>query len=230
MTGLFVAFLAAVLVFPSAVPAQSAPGSTRTSSNTRVQAVSTAHVAASVRRYLLATLYWFYLTQATWFGRSLGPSITFRILRSSGAVCVPSALSSEAVAQAGQGGLHADGPHDAGAPPLVCTGARGEYWRGGHDVSGHAFMMIHCGMFVFELVYPLLPALFPSLFRYAASARPPAAPKRFHPVVMLLGYAAVAMIALCWWMLLMTSLFFHSSSEKLTGVAFGVLGWYVSGM
>ncbi|BGP25113.1 cell wall surface anchor family protein [Rhodotorula toruloides] len=229
VTALFVAFLAAVLLFPSPPRAQSAPSSTRTTSNTRVQAVSTAHVAASVRRYLLASLYWFYLTQATWFGRSLGPSITFRILRSSGAVCVPSALSSEAIAQAGQGGLHSDGPHDAAAPPLVCAGAKGEYWRGGHDVSGHAFMMIHCGMFLFELVYPLLPALFPSLFRYAG-IRPPAAPKRFHPVVRVLGYVAVAMIALCWWMLLMTSLFFHSSSEKLTGVAFGVLGWYISGM
>ncbi|EGU11722.1 Cell wall surface anchor family protein [Rhodotorula toruloides ATCC 204091] len=229
ITALFLAFLVAVFLFPSPLPAQTASSSTRTTSQTRTQAVSTAHVAASVRRYLLASLYWFYLTQATWFGRSLGPSITFRILRSSGAVCVPSALSSEAIAQAGQGGLHADGPHDAAAPPLVCTGAKGEYWRGGHDVSGHAFMMIHCGMFLFELVYPLLPALFPSLFQYASS-RPPAAPKRLHPVVMVLGYIAVAMIALCWWMLLMTSLFFHSSTEKLTGVAFGVLGWYISGM
>ncbi|GAA5958310.1 hypothetical protein JCM21900_001347 [Sporobolomyces salmonicolor] len=170
----------------------------------------------ALRRYLLATLFWFYLTQATWFGTTLGPSVSHRILRSSGAVCVPSALSS---------GLHGDGPRAAAGE--ACTGQSGEYWRGGHDVSGHAFMMLHCALFLFELVHPLLPSLLPAYFR---ATTPEARPRTLPRAVKATAWAAIAVIALCWWMLLMTSLFFHSPAEKLTGVAFGVLGWYVSGM
>ncbi|GAA5862949.1 hypothetical protein JCM8547_003630 [Rhodosporidiobolus lusitaniae] len=214
---------------------------------------TTVHLLTTLRRFLLASLFWFYLTQATWFGTRLGPSVAFRILRASGATCVPSAVSSaplSEVAAGGSKGLHVDGPNEPGvAETLVCTGAKGEYWRGGHDVSGHAFMMVHAALFLFEIVYPLLPSLFPFLFRPAPlprndphkdddvdvaaiveNARHPQKTERLHPAVALAGYSACAILVLCWWMLLMTSLFFHSPAEKLTGVAFGLLGWYVSSL
>lgn len=123
-------------------------------------------------------------------------------------------------------------------------------------------------MFLFEVVYPILPSLFPFLFKapydpsasstataegphknddvnveaIVDNARVAKAEKRrngegvqrptgpIHPAVALVGYAATAVLVLCWWMLLMTSLFFHSPAEKLTGVAFGLVGWYVSGL
>lgn len=178
---------------------------------------------AQTRRFLLASLYWFYLTQRTWFGTRLGPSITHRILRSSGAVCVPSAIAHEPLQGAGAGSkaMHLDGPADF-ETGLACTGARGEYWRGGHDVSGHAFMMVHCALFLFELVLPLLPTLFPLAF---------AGPRMKVPLpVRVVAYAATAVIALAWWMLLMTNLFFHSPTEKLSGCAFGVAGWLLSSL
>ncbi|BGP40547.1 hypothetical protein JCM10450v2_004542 [Rhodotorula kratochvilovae] len=242
VTAVFLLFNLAVLLFPSPPVAQATSSSAsptpaiangRTVGSTRL-AVSSGHLLASLRRYLLASLYWFYLTQATWFGSTLGPSISFRILRSSGAVCVPSAISSDplgAHAAGGSLGLHADGPAAAGTgpSPMVCTGARGEYWRGGHDVSGHAFMMVHCSLFLLELVYPLLPALFPGLFS-AGGVGVRARAQRVHPAVKAAGFAAVAVIAASWWMLLMTSLFFHTPAEKLTGTAFGLLGWYISGL
>ncbi|BGP16729.1 hypothetical protein JCM10213_009147 [Rhodosporidiobolus nylandii] len=226
VTAVFLVLSLALYLFHPHHPATSAtsPSSTTSAEKKRAPAVrpTTAHLLACLRRYLLATLFWFYLTQATWFGTRLGPSVAHRILRSSGAVCVPAALSSG-------GGLHADGPNEASAP--VCTGARGEYWRGGHDVSGHAFMMTHAALFLFELLLPLLPSLFPSLFAASPSAaRNAPQSRRAHPVVALVGYAATAVLILCWWMLLMTSLFFHSPAEKLTGMAFGLLGWYLSGM
>ncbi|GAA5940801.1 uncharacterized protein JCM15063_000881 [Sporobolomyces koalae] len=167
-------------------------------------------LVTSLRRYLLSSLFWFYLTQKTWFGTRTGPSISHRILESSGAVCVPSTLSSTATV----------------AVP-VCTGARGEYWRGGHDTSGHSFMMIHCSMFLFELVHPLLPSLFP---RYFAATSNRTQQRKLPVAVTVSAWAAIAVMGLCWWMLLMTSLFFHSPSEKLSGVAFGVLGWWVGGL
>ncbi|GAA5983775.1 hypothetical protein JCM10908_005921 [Rhodotorula pacifica] len=254
VTGLFLAFASAVVLLPaprtaSTLSAQSTSSSSP-ASNTRRAAASanrygaaadsrsatsnplTPHLIALTRRYLLASLYWFYLTQATWFGLRLGPSITHRILRSSGAVCVPSAIAHDPLApHAAAGGLHhdgaggksmhLDGPNDARAG-MVCTGAKGEYWRGGHDVSGHSFMMVHCSLFLFELVLPLLPTLFPALF---------VGPKiRTHPAVKAIAYAAVGMIALSWWMLLMTNLFFHSPTEKLSGFGFGLMGWYLSSL
>ena len=178
------------------------------------------HLLSLTRRYLLASLYWFYLTQATWFGLRLGPSITHRILRSSGAVCVPSAIAHDPLVQhpASVKSMH----HDGGGGGLVCTGAKGEYWRGGHDVSGHAFMMVHCSLFLFELVLPLLPTLFPAFF---------VGPRiNIHPAVRAIAYAAVGMIALSWWMLLMTNLFFHSPTEKLSGFGFGLMGWFLSSL
>ncbi|GAA5935865.1 hypothetical protein JCM3775_007350 [Rhodotorula graminis] len=232
VTALFVAFNLAVLLFPTKPAAQSTSPSTPTIANGRNvpstrTAVPSAHLLASLRRYLLASLAWFYLTQATWFGTTLGPSIAFRILRSSGAVCVPSAIGSDPLSSRAAGaGLHADGPGDPEGPPMVCTGARGEYWRGGHDVSGHAFMMVHCSLFLVELVYPLLPALFPRLFSGGARAKV----QHVHPAVKAVGYAACGVIVLSVVMLAATSLFFHSPLEKATGTAFGILGWYLSGL
>ncbi|GAA5999759.1 hypothetical protein JCM10207_005895 [Rhodosporidiobolus poonsookiae] len=238
VTALFLSLSALLFLFHPHHPSTSS--TPRSTTPTRGLTPTATHVLASLRRFLLATLFWFYLTQATWFGTRLGPSLAFRILRGSGAVCVPSALSSAGADSSG--GLHADGPRDPAAVP-VCTGARGEYWRGGHDVSGHAFMMVHTALFLFELVHPLLPALFPRFFRLAHPTSTAAVKKddapvdpvlaaapRLNPLVALAGYATVAVIALSWWMLLMTSLFFHSPAEKLTGLAFGLVGWYVSGL
>ncbi|GAA5878337.1 hypothetical protein JCM3774_001991 [Rhodotorula dairenensis] len=238
VTGLFLAFAAAVVLFPTPAPSTPDLNGRRTAA-TAAGAASPKrsgpnplmpHLISLTRRYLLASLYWFYLTQATWFGFRLGPSITHRILRSSGAVCVPSAIAHDPLAAGAAGGslkgLHLDGPRDvaagAGHQGFACTGARGEYWRGGHDVSGHAFMMVHCSLFLFELVLPLLPTLFPALF---------VGPRiKVHPAVKAVAYAAVGVIALSWWMLLMTNLFFHSPTEKLSGFGFGLMGWYLSSL
>ncbi|GAA6061358.1 hypothetical protein JCM10212_005812 [Sporobolomyces blumeae] len=177
-------------------------------------------LTTSLRRYLLSSLFWFYLTQKTWFGTTTGPSISHRILTSSGAICVPSSLSSANVGAALPGQAFA-------SSSSACTGAQGEYWRGGHDVSGHSFMMVHCSMFLFELVHPLLPSLFP---RYFTSTSLRTQPRKLPVAVKVAAYAALATMALSWWMLLMTSLFFHSPPEKLSGVAFGVLGWWVGSL
>ncbi|GAA6043483.1 hypothetical protein JCM8097_000734 [Rhodosporidiobolus ruineniae] len=232
VTGIFLVLSLALFLFHPHHPSHSASPPPSKSPSAQGPTPTSRHLLSTLRRYLLASLFWFYLTQATWFGTRVGPSIAFRILRASGATCVPSAISSDPLKTGAGGGLHADGPNEPGAATVpVCTGARGEYWRGGHDVSGHAFMMVHASLFLFEALYPLLPSLFPRLFAPSSSTTGRPEPRKpMHPVVALVGYVGVAVIGLCWWMLLTTSLFFHTPAEKLTGVAFGVVGWYLSSL
>lgn len=119
----------------------------------------------------------------------------------------------------------------------MCSGAKGEYWRGGHDVSGHTFMMVHSSLFLYHLIAPSLPLVFPSWFRSTPhpnagettptyEVKDPVAPGLIQTTV----YATMALMAIWWWMLLMTSLFFHSPAEKLSGFMFALGGWFVSGL
>lgn len=182
---------------------------------------------STIRRYLLATLYWYYLTQSTWFGVSY-PSISRQILLHTGALCVPSALgSSDAFV-----GLQGDG-----ATGAACTGATGEYWRGGHDVSGHTFMMVHSSLFLYQLIAPSLPLVFPSWFRPTPHPNSPESAPTYEVkdveapgLIKITVWGTIALMVIWWWMLLMTSLFFHSPAEKLSGFMFALGGWFVSGL
>ncbi|GAA5969081.1 hypothetical protein JCM3765_003431 [Sporobolomyces pararoseus] len=219
ITGIFILHsLALFLTAPLLTVNTSKKNDTPSPSQPAIQLSSAAKtpfnlLVTSLRRYLLSSLFWFYLTQKTWFGSRTGPSISSRILRQSGAICVPSTLSSDSTL--GGGGA------------AICTGAPGEYWKGGHDVSGHSFMMIHCSMFLFELVHPLLPSLLP---KYFTSTSTRTQPRKLPLAVQTTAWFSIGVMGLCWWMLLMTSLFFHSPAEKLSGVAFGLLGWWVGGL
>lgn len=41
-------------------------------------------------------------------------------------------------------------------------------------------------------------------------------------------YANLALVAIWWWMLLMTSLYFHGPVEKAAGLIVGLGAWWVS--
>ncbi|KAM0791575.1 hypothetical protein ACM66B_006021 [Microbotryomycetes sp. NB124-2] len=195
-------------------------------------------LTVNVRRYLLATLYWYYLTQKSWFGMSY-PSVSRYILMKTGATCVPSSLSSSdstnnvdniAAAFSSESSQHSEFGR-------ACVGARGEFWRGGHDVSGHTFMMVHATLFLYQLIAPTLPLVFPSLYKKSFSDKSKNAKTTYSPVeqpaptaVKLTTYLCLAMMALSWWMLLMTSLFFHSPAEKMSGFIFAIAGWFVSNL
>lgn len=150
-----------------------------------------------LRTLLLATVYWFFLTQRTWF-LTPGQSVSQRILLYTGGECVPAALSSS---QASSG--MSDFP--------VCTGGRGEYYRGGHDVSGHTFILVLSSLLLVDHVTPAL------LARSRAARE-----------VRWTTYAALALVALWWWMLVATSVYFHTPIEKATGFIFALGGWFVS--
>lgn len=180
-----------------------------------------------IRRYVLATLYWYYLTQRSWFGMSY-PSVSKFILMRTGAQCVPSAMSSGASSSSDTRAFEEFANNHAAADVgAACIGAKGEYWRGGHDVSGHTFMMVHATLFLYQLIAPTLPLVFPSWYRRTSSETLPAtAPLS----IRLTTYFVMALMAIWWWMLLMTSLFFHSPAEKMSGFMFAVAGWFISNL
>ncbi|KAI5481782.1 inositol phospholipid biosynthesis protein SCS3 [Pseudohyphozyma bogoriensis] len=170
---------------------------------------------ANLRRYLLATTFWWFLTQGTWFFGA-GPSIAARVLVLSGAVCIPR-----------------DALEGGGDQELVCRGGPGEYWKGGHDVSGHTFMMVLASLLLFQTITPTLVS-FPLVQRIIAILRPSTPStsledeeKPLVPTtpVLLATYANLALIGLWWWMLLMTSVYFHTPLEKISGLLFGLGGW-----
>ena len=230
----FFAFVATSHLFPPKSTAISVTSSDRTNS-----------LWIHARRYLLATLFWFYVTQATWFF-GLGPSLSHYILLATGAQCVPSDLTAGGT-PATVGGSTGTGGVLGMSPALevdmgICRSADGKsYWQGGHDVSGHTFLLVHASLLLLTTIAPTLPYLFPSIRNYfypplapspSSTATPVkiSAPASISPAHRYATYFVLSLISLWWFMLLQTALNFHHWSEKATGFAFAVVGWIVSGL
>lgn len=108
---------------------------------------------------------------------------------------------------------------------VLCKAAGGS-WEGGHDVSGHAFMLVLASAF---LMLELSGALWPrdgvegskdkdmSTEQPTNSSQDDGLPKISRNFVW-------AVVGLSWWMLLMTGIWFHTWFEKVcTEIAFDYL-------
>lgn len=85
-------------------------------------------------------------------------------------------------------------------------------------------MMVHAILLLVEVVGPSLAASLPKALRGEPG------PRETTRAVRWATRAAMALVALWWFMLLMTCLFFHTPAEKASGFAFAVGGWWLSGM
>lgn len=117
--------------------------------------------------------------------------------------------------------------HDATTTPALPhhQHRKSAYWVGGHDLSGHAFLLSMSSLFLLSEIAPTLAQT------YLSSSSQPSMSRRIEQGSKNRRYAAlaiVALISLWYWMLLMTSLYFHTPQEKFTGLLAGVLGWWVS--
>jgi len=105
--------------------------------------------------------------------------------------------------------LDAAGPDAMGMSTgkLLITSAacklQGGRWRGGHDLSGHVFLLTHASLFLWSELLPFLKA---GIWGWVSSA-------------------VVAILCMWWWMLLMTGIYFHTWTEKATGLIVATMQW-----
>ncbi|KAG7192491.1 uncharacterized protein KQ657_001586 [Scheffersomyces spartinae] len=78
-----------------------------------------------------------------------------------------------------------------------CKRHKGQ-WVGGHDPSGHVFLLVHSSLFMFFEFIP---------FRAGVNQ--------------ISQWFVMGLIGLWWFMLLMTNVYFHSITEKVVGLLFG---------
>lgn len=148
----------------------------------------------AVSRWAVATLIWILVTQ--W---AFGAPLTDRTMIWSGGVCE---LAEEALGKSE--GLT---EQIAILTNKACKESRG-HWVGGHDLSGHVFILTHSSLFIWYEILPLL--LEDSKLLQGNISR--------SSFVLLAGW---------WWMLLMTAAYFHTWKEKLTGLVAGLSGWFL---
>ncbi|CAK7266537.1 hypothetical protein SEPCBS119000_002081 [Sporothrix epigloea] len=193
-----------------------------------------------ILRWGLVTGWWILVTQ--WF---FGPALIDRSFRLTGGSCqVLQAAVDDKVA--------AD--EDPSQLLLVATASAckhvGGQWRGGHDISGHVFLLVLGTTFLAQEIGWVLwrQAASASTVRVAdtrslvmydgavksaeveaerATISPDAASSEAATLAsrIALRFAAVV-VGLCLWMLLMTAIYFHTWFEKLTGLLVSLVGFY----
>lgn len=129
----------------------------------------------------------------------------------------------------------AAGTADAGAVlTAVACKASGGRWSGGHDISGHVFLLtLGSALLMHEVLWPLARwagwyadercVVMPDGALKGANVEAEMAPgavgsRRAETVLGYGGKFALGVLALNLWMLLMTAIYFHTWFEKLTGL------------
>ncbi|TKA30963.1 hypothetical protein B0A50_01931 [Salinomyces thailandicus] len=171
-------------------------------------------------RYVVVTCVWIAVTQ--WF---FGAPIIDRSFRWTGGRCQALEIERE------EGGFLVEGEVEKAFTHAACKAVGGR-WAGGHDISGHVFLLI-LGSAVLWL--ELLPAVLKmeglrearrvrmgdgSLRSAAFEARRGGGGGDDEGAAEL-GWAtklALGVAGLSWWMLLMTAAYFHTWFEKFTGL------------
>ncbi|KAL5612693.1 hypothetical protein BROUX41_004218 [Berkeleyomyces rouxiae] len=184
-------------------------------------------------RYAAATVAWALTTQ--WF---FGPPLIDRSFRWSGGMCYPveafgpTGVLVASVEIAADKAQHAPAAAaDAAQNMLVFTATAckrvGGRWYGGHDISGHVFLLVlGAGLLLQEVGWVMWPRGGRALVGAGGAvgevrARSPSAS------VGVTGKFALGVVALQLWMLLMTAIYFHTWFEKLTGLLTATIALYV---
>ncbi|KAI5928486.1 inositol phospholipid synthesis and fat-storage-inducing TM-domain-containing protein [Camillea tinctor] len=186
-------------------------------------AITTRHRARSGLRWALVTGWWVLVTQ--W---CFGPPLIDRGFRFTGGRC-------EDAADALRGG-EAGGKEFFTAVACKTAGGR---WSGGHDISGHVFLLVLGSWFLIQEVgWVLLRG-----GAFGAAAREERCVVMDDGAVKGAGVEAergqrregglgvgskfaLVVVGLCLWMLLMTAIYFHTWFEKFTGLLVAFMGIY----
>lgn len=117
----------------------------------------------------------------------------------------------------------------------VCRRLKGQ-WIGGHDPSGHAFLLIHSSLYLFFEIVPFWYGWkvtldnFKKITSEVKDANISTIDKLNKIGVFTLSnpwIIVTGLISLWWFMLLMTNIYFHSILEKFVGLLFGYVICFV---
>lgn len=170
-------------------------------------------------RYALATTSWYLTTQ--WF---FGPAIIDRGFVVTGGKCEGIAHGQ---GQGPKGGdTHGHGASYARVEELVtsaaCKAAGGE-WSGGHDVSGHVFMLVLAtAVLGFEVLGARAVAAAAGGEGEGGKSKEPE-PGEEEGWTVWAGRFVWGVVGLGWWMLFMTAIWFHTWLEKVSFSASGLV-------
>lgn len=179
--------------------------------NTPPAVVLMRRIRASIR-WVAATGWWFFVTQ--WF---FGPPIIDRSFRWTGGKCE---LAQREV-------IMGEGNVKQLLTAVACKAAGGK-WKGGHDISGHVFLLVLGTAFLMQEVgWPALRScgwlaeercvVMPDGAIKSASVESEtgAGEGAGEPVFNISGKTAIGVMSLNLWMLLMTAIYFHTWFEKV---------------
>ncbi|KAH3678865.1 hypothetical protein WICPIJ_008820 [Wickerhamomyces pijperi] len=160
-------------------------------------------IRQSFLRMAVSTIWWYCFTQAFF-----GLPIMDRVFLLTGGSCLQDSSKSSLGILTSSIGSH------------VCRKVKGE-WIGGHDPSGHVFLLVHSSILlwfdVLELEVGEELLAFWNSFSQRKSVWNRTKAVLSNSLILLLS-----LILLWWWMLLITSIHFHSFAEKITGLVAGV--------
>ncbi|KAL4815254.1 inositol phospholipid synthesis and fat-storage-inducing TM-domain-containing protein [Aspergillus spinulosporus] len=168
--------------------------------------------AQALSRYALATMAWYFVTQ--WF---FGPAIIDRSFVITGGKC-EDALSELNSVQS-EKGVIGTGVEDFGVylTATACKAAGGA-WRGGHDVSGHVFMLVLVTAVLGFEALGVLAQENEAENDAGVSANAKTAGGAGNEVRTWTLRFVGGVVGLGWWMLLMTAIWFHTWLEKANGL------------
>ncbi|KAF3985125.1 hypothetical protein FT663_05262 [Candidozyma haemuli var. vulneris] len=171
-------------------------------------------VISAIVRYLVATFWWTLFTQ--W---CFGLPIMDRVFVYTGGKCVAPDSKHWGHLFEEVDGLF----HSQRISSFACRAIQGK-WEGGHDPSGHVFLLVHSSLYLFFEIKPYWKG-WQQFTRNVARLRGPNLPAKIIDTLNTTPQIlAIVLLALWWFMLLMTNMYFHSIAEKLVGLAFGYIG------
>jgi len=177
-------------------------------------------------RWGIVTVWWIFITQ--WF---FGPAIVDRSFTLTGGKC-------DLVELADAGIVEMD-PTKQFLSGVACKAVGGK-WKGGHDISGHVFLLVLGSMFLFEEVMNVVwrsaksrdertvimtDNAIKSAFIEADPEHLTTSERSGEYTLAAKSVLSVAILSV--YMLLMTAAYFHTWFEKLTGLFVAFMGIYL---
>lgn len=157
-------------------------------------------------RYVVATAWWIFFAQ--WF---FGFPLMDKVFILTGGSCTE--ISSEKYSS-------------NEVSSAQCRVLKGK-WTGGHDPSGHTFLLTHASLYLWIELLPYIKRYLRvgSLITFENTKESPETDSTAASIMgSLFMTVTSAFLVIFWWMLLMTSVYFHTFAEKVTGLLWTYTG------